>query len=100
MITEVFTIKEKRWAEFWLSQAYPVMLIIHTSDGKIRWMNVTDYLLEHGKDTKQIVFQGGALHVAQRGKAQRKADAKLRAKEMGQSAIAPFAPFARKSIPL
>jgi hypothetical protein len=43
------------------------MLVIRTSDGRIRWMNVTDYLLEHGKDTKQIVFQGEpftALNVA------------------------------------
>jgi hypothetical protein len=55
---EVFTIKNPRHAEYWLSQAYPVMLVIRTSDGRIRWMNVTDYLREHGKETKQIVFQG------------------------------------------
>jgi hypothetical protein len=55
---EVFTIKKARQAEYWLKQKYPVMLVIRTSDGKIRWMNVTDYLQEHGKDTKQIVFQG------------------------------------------
>jgi hypothetical protein len=54
---EIFTIKNPRHAEYWLSQAYPVMLVIRTSDGRIRWMNVTDYLKEHGK-TKQIVFQG------------------------------------------
>jgi len=34
------------------------MLVIRTSDGRIRWMNVTDYLKEHGKETKQIVFLG------------------------------------------
>jgi hypothetical protein len=55
---EIFTIKNPRHAEYWLSQAYPVMLVIRTSDGRIRWMNVTDYLQEHGKETKQIVFQG------------------------------------------
>jgi hypothetical protein len=55
---EIFTIKNSRHAEYWLSQAYPVMLVIRTSDGKIRWMNVTDYLKHHGKDTKQIVFDG------------------------------------------
>ena len=55
---EIFTIKNPRHAEYWLSQAYPVMLVIRTSDGRIRWMNVTDYLKEHGKETKQIVFQG------------------------------------------
>ena len=55
---EIFTIKNPRHAEYWLNQAYPVMLVIRTSDGRIRWMNVTDYLKEHGKETKQIVFQG------------------------------------------
>jgi hypothetical protein len=34
------------------------MLVIRTSDGQIRWMNVTDYLKRHGKETKQIVFDG------------------------------------------
>ena len=34
------------------------MLVIRTSDGHIRWMNVTDYLKRHGKETKQIVFDG------------------------------------------
>jgi hypothetical protein len=55
---EVFTIKKSRHVDYWLNQKYPVMLVIRTSDGRIRWMNVTDYLREHGKDTKQIVFQG------------------------------------------
>jgi len=64
---EVFTIKKRRHAEYWLAQAYPVMLVIRTSDGKIRWMNVTDYLRQHGKGTKQIIFEGEpftALNVA------------------------------------
>jgi hypothetical protein len=43
---------------YWLSPAYPVMLVIRTSEGNIRWMNVTDYLLWHGKGTKQFVFEG------------------------------------------
>jgi hypothetical protein len=55
---EIFRIKEARWAEYWQSQAYPVMLVIRTSDGQIRWMNVTDYLKKHGQDVKQIVFDG------------------------------------------
>jgi WD40 repeat protein len=66
---EVFTIKKARHVEYWLKQKYPVMLVIRTSDGRIRWMNVTDYLHEHGKDTKQIVFQGEpftALNVVRR----------------------------------
>ena len=55
---EVFTIKKKRHAEYWLSQAYPVMLVIRSSDGKIRWMNITEYLQHHGVGTKKVVFEG------------------------------------------
>ncbi len=64
---EVFTIKKRRQAEYWLSQAYPVMLVIRTFDGKIRWMNVTNYLRQHGTANKQIIFEGEpftALNVA------------------------------------
>lgn len=55
---QIFRIKEQRWAEYWQSHEYPVMLVIRTSDGQIRWMNATDYLKRHGKDVKQIVFEG------------------------------------------
>jgi hypothetical protein len=59
---EIFRIKEERWADYWQKQAYPVMLVIRTSDGKIRWMNVTEYLNEQSdggkKIVKQIVFDG------------------------------------------
>jgi len=64
---EVFTIKNDRLVEYWQSQAYPVMLVIRTSDGKIRWMNVTDYLKRHDPGTHQVVFEGEpftALNVA------------------------------------
>lgn len=64
---DVFRIKKPRHAEYWQSQEYPVMLVIRTSGGEIRWMNVTEYLKRHGKKTKQIVFGGEpftALNVA------------------------------------
>jgi small GTP-binding protein len=64
---EIFRIKNPRHAEYWQNQAYPVMLVIRTSDGEIRWMNVTDYLCQHGTATKQIIFEGEtftALNVA------------------------------------
>jgi hypothetical protein len=64
---EIFRIKNPRHAEYWQSHEYPVMLVIRTSDGEIRWMNVTDYLKKHGSVTKQIVFEGEpftALNVA------------------------------------
>lgn len=58
---EIFKIKKPRHAAYWQAQAYPVMLVIRTSDGQIRWMNVTDYLQQHGPGTKQIVFEGEPL---------------------------------------
>ncbi|HSK72972.1 MAG TPA: DUF4365 domain-containing protein, partial [Pyrinomonadaceae bacterium] len=54
---EVFDIKKEDIA-YWQLQAYPVMLVVRTSDKRIRWMNVTEYLKEHGADTKQILFDG------------------------------------------
>lgn len=55
---EVFKIKKERWAEYWTAQEYPVMLVIRTSDGTIRWMNVTEYLRKQAKPTKQVIFDG------------------------------------------
>jgi hypothetical protein len=58
---EVFQIKNERWVSYWQQQAYPVMLVIRTSDGEIRWMDVSAYLkLEtaKGKPVKQIIFEG------------------------------------------
>jgi hypothetical protein len=54
---EIFDV-EPRHAQYWLAHNYDVMLVIRTSDGKIRWMNATEYLRRHGKDVKQIVFDG------------------------------------------
>lgn len=54
---EIFTIKP-RHAEYWLSHAYPVLLVIRDSSGRIRWMNVTEYLKSHPPGIKQIEFQG------------------------------------------
>jgi len=64
---EIFQIKNPRHAEYWQAHEYPVMLVVRTSDGQIRWMNVTDYLKRHGKEARQIVFEGEpftALNVA------------------------------------
>ncbi|HQU82441.1 MAG TPA: DUF4365 domain-containing protein [Pyrinomonadaceae bacterium] len=54
---EVFDVKE-RHAEYWQAHNYDVMLVIRTSDDEIRWMNATEYLKKHGKETKQIIFEG------------------------------------------
>jgi WD40 repeat protein/GTPase SAR1 family protein/DNA-directed RNA polymerase subunit RPC12/RpoP len=62
---EIFVIKNPRHVEYWLSLNNPVMLVIRTSDGAIRWMNVTNYLKrERNKElkvVKQIVFEGEPL---------------------------------------
>ena len=61
---EVFQIKNPRWSSYWQQQAYPVMLVIRTSDGVIRWMDVSDYLrreFREGKTPTQIIFQGERL---------------------------------------
>jgi hypothetical protein len=50
--------KNPRWADYWRQQAYPVMLVIRTSDGVIRWMDVSAYLKREGKPVRQIVFEG------------------------------------------
>ncbi len=58
---EVFTIKKENHVEYWREKAYPVMLVVRTSDGRIRWMDVRAYLQrEHtaGRPVKQIIFNG------------------------------------------
>ncbi|HMX30226.1 MAG TPA: DUF4365 domain-containing protein, partial [Blastocatellia bacterium] len=60
---EVFQIKNERWAQYWQSQAYPVLLVIRTSDGEIRWMDVSEYLRRAQQPVKQIVFSGERFDV-------------------------------------
>jgi small GTP-binding protein len=59
---EVFAIKDQSWSTYWQQQADPVMLVTRTSDGAIRWMDVTEYLRREARgDTapvKQVVFDG------------------------------------------
>jgi hypothetical protein len=58
---EIFKIKNPRWADYWQQQAYPVMLVIRTSDSHIRWMDVSAWLRRNtagGRTVKQIVFEG------------------------------------------
>ncbi len=60
--TEIFQVKNRRWASYWKKQAYPVLLVIRTSDKEIRWMDVSDYLKQEaarGKNSPtQIEFRG------------------------------------------
>jgi Domain of unknown function (DUF4365) len=55
---QIFRIKNPRHAEYWQAHKYPVMLVIRSSDGEIRWMNVTDYLRRKKGAVQQFVFEG------------------------------------------
>ena len=58
---EVFQIRHARWADYWRQQACPVMLVIRTSDGGIRWMDASACLEREsprGTPVRQIVFEG------------------------------------------
>ena len=59
---EIFTLKKPRHAEYWMAQAFPVLLVIRNSEGEVRWMEVRDWLKrasDNGKKAvKQIVFEG------------------------------------------
>jgi hypothetical protein len=51
----------RRWADYWRQQAYPVMLVIRSSDGAIRWMDVSASLERagsRGTPLRQVVFEG------------------------------------------
>lgn len=54
---EVFTVKNHRHLEYWTNQAYPVMLVIKTGDGKIRWMDVSAYLIQRSAKTRPSVTE-------------------------------------------
>jgi small GTP-binding protein len=64
---EIFRIKDERHARYWMEQAFPVLLVIRTSNGEVRWMEVRDWLKresENGKKVvKQIVFEGERFDV-------------------------------------
>lgn len=65
---EVFRIKKANHVRLWREQKHPVMLIIRTSDGVIRWMDVRDYLrklTDNGSTTvTQIIFDGEPFDIA------------------------------------
>jgi len=64
---ETFTIKDERHARYWMAQKFPVLLVIGTSNGEVRWMEVRDWLkraTNNGQTpVKQIVFQGERFDV-------------------------------------
>jgi small GTP-binding protein len=62
---EIFQIRDDRHARYWMDQAFPVLLVIRTSDGEVRWMEVRDYLRRAARtgETKHIVFDGERFDV-------------------------------------
>jgi HEAT repeat protein/energy-coupling factor transporter ATP-binding protein EcfA2 len=55
---EIFRIKKPRHAQYWIAHNYPVLLVIRNADGRIRWMNVTEYIQRHRTNIRHIEFQG------------------------------------------
>ena len=64
---EIFKIEKARHADYWREQSFPVLLVIRTSDGEARWMEIRDYLKRESdngkKPVKQIVFAGERFDV-------------------------------------
>ena len=51
--TDVFEIKDQCWSDYWQKRSSPVMLVIRTSDGTIRWMEVSEYLRRESQSGKK-----------------------------------------------
>jgi len=63
---QVFQSGDERWATHWRQQAHPVLLVIRTAHGEIRWMDVREHLKRAsagGTPVKQIVFEGERFDV-------------------------------------
>ena len=58
----MFHIKNARHADYWISQSYPVIRVIRTSNGNIRLMDVSLYLRnevdKNRRKARTVVFQG------------------------------------------
>lgn len=58
---EIFVVKNERHVEYWKAQIAPVMLVVRTSNGEIRWMEIREQLRKKSKDGEKatrIEFQG------------------------------------------
>jgi WD40 repeat protein len=69
---EVVRIKNPEWADQWRQKEHPLMLVLRTSDGEIRWMNVSDYFKQEGLDGQKpvdrIEFDGERFDIASVGR--------------------------------
>jgi small GTP-binding protein len=58
---EIFRIKNPRHVEYWTSQPCPVILVVRSSDGNTRWINISLALKMAKKKNKplnKVVFEG------------------------------------------
>ena len=64
---EVFAVKNERHTQYWMAQAFPVLLVIRNSKGEISWMEVRDTLkslTDSGKlSIRQFIFNGERFDV-------------------------------------
>ncbi len=63
----LFQITKERYVKYWMNQMFPVLLVIRSSDGEVRWMEIRDWLKKHSengtKPIKQILFHGERFDV-------------------------------------
>jgi WD40 repeat protein len=58
---EILQIRNPLWTNYWQQQTSPVMVVLHTSNGEIRWMDVSAYLKREstrGWQAQEILFDG------------------------------------------
>jgi hypothetical protein len=64
---ETFKIQKERHAQYWMNQAFPVLLVIRNSEDEVRWMEIREYLRRESdngkKPVKRIVFEGERFDV-------------------------------------
>jgi hypothetical protein len=63
---KVFYLNE-RHARYWMSQRFPVLLVVRSSNGNIRWMEVRNWIRSSTKEgvlPNQIVFKGEPLNTS------------------------------------
>lgn len=65
--TEIFTIQKERHFQYWMAQKFPVLLVVRTSNGEVRWMEIRDFLKRESKNgknpVKQFAFHGDRFDV-------------------------------------
>lgn len=65
--SEVFAVKNERHIQYWMAQAFPVLLVIRNSKGEISWMEIRDKLklltANENVPVRHLVFDGERFDV-------------------------------------